>query len=87
MRVEELLAERIEKRTRVHLLSAIRKKLPPTLSRLDIEMAASDYFDRLGHDNHRRMCGVYGWPEKKSKTPGAANPWITKPLPDGPCER
>ncbi len=30
-------------------------------------MAALDYFRRLGHDNHRRLCRVYGWDEKKSK--------------------
>jgi hypothetical protein len=30
-------------------------------------MAAIDYFRRLGHDNHRRLCRVYGWEEKKSK--------------------
>jgi len=30
-------------------------------------MAALDYFERLGHDNHRRLCRVYGWEEKKSK--------------------
>lgn len=31
-------------------------------------MIALDYFRRLGHDNHRRLCRVYGWEEKKSKT-------------------
>jgi len=31
-------------------------------------MVALDYFRRLGHDNHRRLCKVYGWEEKKSKT-------------------
>jgi hypothetical protein len=46
---------------------AIRKKLPATLSRPDLEMAALDYFERLGHDNHRRLCRVYGWEEKKTK--------------------
>ncbi len=30
-------------------------------------MAALDYFRRLGHDNHRRLCRVYAWEEKKSK--------------------
>jgi hypothetical protein len=30
-------------------------------------MAALDYFERLGHDNHRRLCRVYSWEEKKSK--------------------
>ena len=30
-------------------------------------MAALDYFERLGHDNHRRLCRVYGWEEKKTK--------------------
>jgi len=66
-RSKELLAERIEKQTRVRILDAIRKKLSATLSRLDLEMAALDYFERLGHDNHRRLCRVYGWEEKKSK--------------------
>ena len=31
-------------------------------------MVALDYFRRLGHDNHRRLCKVYAWEEKKSKT-------------------
>lgn len=30
-------------------------------------MAALDYFERLGHDNHRRLCRVHGWEEKKTK--------------------
>lgn len=66
-RAKELLAERIEKQSRVRLLDAIRKKLPGTFSRPDHEMAALDYFRRLGHDNHRRLCRVYGWEEKKNK--------------------
>jgi len=66
-RAKEVLAERIEKLTRVRILNAIRKKLPATLSRPELEMAALDYFERLGHDNHRRLCRVYGWEEKKSK--------------------
>ncbi len=66
-RAKELLAERIEKQTRVRILDAVRKKLPATLSRPDLEMAVLDYFERLGHDNHRRLCRVYGWEEKKSK--------------------
>ena len=66
-RAKGLLAERIEKLTRVRILNAIRKKLPATLSRPELEMAALDYFERLGHDNHRRLCRIYGWEEKKSK--------------------
>jgi ParB family transcriptional regulator, chromosome partitioning protein len=66
-RAKELLAERIEKQTRVRILDAIRKKLSETLSRPDLEMATLDYFERLGHDNHRRLCRVYGWEENKSK--------------------
>jgi ParB family chromosome partitioning protein len=66
-RAKELLAERIEKQTRVRILEAIRKKLPGTLAHPDLEMAALDYFRRLGHDNHRRLCRVYGWEEKKTK--------------------
>jgi len=66
-RSKELLAERIEKATRVRILDAIRKKLPGTLARPDLEMAALDYFRRLGHDNHRRLCRVYQWEEKKTK--------------------
>src|SRR5271168_3486977 len=66
-RAKELLAERTEKLTRMRILNAIRKKLPATLSRPDLEMAALDYFERLGHDNHRRLCRVYGWEEKKTK--------------------
>jgi ParB family chromosome partitioning protein len=66
-RAKELLAERVEKRTRVRLLEAVRKKMPGTLAHPDLEMAALDYFRRLGHDNHRRLCHVYGWQEKKAK--------------------
>jgi ParB family transcriptional regulator, chromosome partitioning protein len=72
-RAKELLAERIEKQTRVRILGAIRKKLPATLSRPDLEMAALDYFERLGHDNHRRLCRVYGWEEKKTKASWGGN--------------
>jgi ParB family chromosome partitioning protein len=67
-RKKEALAERVEKLSRVRILEAIRKKLPDALARPDLEMAALDYFRRLGHDNHRRLCKVYGWEEKKSKT-------------------
>ncbi len=67
-RAKEALAERIEKQTRFRILNAIRKKLPPTLSRPDLEMSALDYFDRLGHDNHRRICRVYQWEERTTKT-------------------
>jgi len=67
-RRKELLAERIEKLTRVRVLDAIRKKLPATLARPDLEMAVLDYFRHLGHDNHRRLCGLYQWEEKKTKT-------------------
>ncbi len=66
-RAKEVLAERIEKLTRARTLNAIRKKLPATLSRPDLDMAALDYFERLGHDNHRRLCRVYGWDKKKTK--------------------
>ena len=66
-RAKELLAERIEKQSRVCLLDAVRKKLSGTFSRPDLEMVVLDYFRRLGHDNHRRLCRVYGWEEKKTK--------------------
>jgi len=66
-RAKEALAERIEKQSRARILDAIRKKLPPTLSQTDLEMISLDYFQRLGHDNHRRLCRVYGWEEKKAK--------------------
>ena len=68
LRAKELLTERVEKQTRVRVLDAIRKKLPNAFSRPDFEMAALDYFRRLGHDNHRRLSKVYGWTEKKTKT-------------------
>ncbi len=32
-----------------------RQKLPAALARADFEMVASDYFRRLGQDNHRRL--------------------------------
>ncbi len=67
-RKKEALAERVEKLSRVHVLEAIRKKLPDVLSRRDLEMVALDYFRRLGHDNHRRLSKLYAWEEKKSKT-------------------
>ena len=43
-RAKELLSERIEKQSRVRILDAIRKKLPGTLSRPDLEMAATRLF-------------------------------------------
>jgi hypothetical protein len=72
-RAKELLAERAEKLTRLRILNAIRKKLPATLPRPDLEMAALDYFERLGHDNHRRLCRIYGWEERKAKTSWGGN--------------
>lgn len=66
-RAKERLAERVEKQSRFRILDAVRKKLPDALPRADVEMIALDYFRRLGHDNHRRVCRVYGWEEKKSK--------------------
>lgn len=67
-RAKERLAERVEKQSRIRILDTVRKKLPDTLPRADVEMIALDYLRRLGHDNHRRLCRVYGWEEKKSKT-------------------
>ena len=64
---KEVLAERIEKQTRIRMLHAILQKLPATLPRPDLEMTALDYFERLGHDNQRRLCRVYGWEEKKTR--------------------
>ena len=66
-RAKELLADRVEMQTRVRILNSIRKELPATLARTDLEMAVLDYFWRLGNDNHRRLCRVYGWEEKKTK--------------------
>jgi hypothetical protein len=43
-RAKELLAGRVEKLTRVRILSAICRKLRASLSRPDLEMAALDYF-------------------------------------------
>src|SRR5229473_118102 len=67
-RKKEALAERVEKLSRVRILEAVRKKLPETLSRPDLEMVVLDYFRRLGHDDHRRVSKLYGWEEKKGKT-------------------
>jgi hypothetical protein len=66
-RAKELLAERLERQTRARVLDAIRKKLPNALTRPDLEIVVLDYFRRLGHDNHRRLSKVFGWPEKKTK--------------------
>jgi len=66
-RTREALAERIEKQTRLRVLDAIRRKLPAVIARPDLEMAAADYFLRLGHDNQRRLCRAYAWAEKKTK--------------------
>ena len=66
-RKKEALAERVEKLSRVRILDAIRKRLPDALARPDLEMVVLDYFRRLGHDNHRRLCKVYGWEEKRTK--------------------
>ena len=70
-RTKERLAERIEKQSRLRILAVIRKKLPQSLARTDLEMIALDYFRRLGHDNHRRVCRVYGWQEKSKTSWGA----------------
>lgn len=67
-RAKELFAERTEKMTRVRILDAIRKKLTAALSLFELELITLDYFERIGHDNHRRVCRVYGWEEKKTKT-------------------
>ncbi|HEV2224528.1 MAG TPA: ParB/RepB/Spo0J family partition protein [Candidatus Acidoferrales bacterium] len=67
-RAKERLAEGVEKQSRFRILDAVRKKLPDALPRAEVEMIALDYFRRLGHDNHRRLCRVYGWEEKKTKT-------------------
>src|SRR6266576_1745715 len=50
------------------VLDATRKKLTDVLARPDLEMVALDYFQRLGHDNHRRLSQLYAWEEKKNKT-------------------
>jgi hypothetical protein len=63
----EVIRNALPGQSRIRILNAIRKKLAPTLSRPDLEMAVLDYFERLGHDNHRRLCRVYGWEEKKTK--------------------
>jgi len=55
-----VLAERVEKQSGVRILDAIRKKLP--VSRTDLEIVVLYYFRRLGHDKHRRVCKVYGYP-------------------------
>jgi hypothetical protein len=76
LRLIQLIAERVEKLSRVRILEAVRKKLPDALSRPDLEMVALDYFRRLGHDNHPRLSKLYAWEhaqgkgasEKKSKT-------------------
>ncbi len=52
----------------MRVLEGIRKKLPDALSRVDLEMVALDYFQRLGHDNHRGLCKLYAWEEKKTMT-------------------
>jgi hypothetical protein len=77
-RKKQALAERVEKQSRVRILDAIRKKLPDLTSRPDLEMVALGYFRRLGHDNHRRLCKVYGWEEKKSKAHEVAKQWTTR---------
>ena len=57
-----MLAESVEKQSGVRILDAIRKKLPDVLSWIDLEIVVLYYFQRLGHDNHRRLCKVYGYP-------------------------
>ena len=67
-RKKEVLAERVEKLSRVRVLEAIRKKLPDIPSRPDFEMVVLNYFRHLGHENHRPLSKLYAWEEKKSKT-------------------
>jgi hypothetical protein len=67
------------KRVKVTLLSELSPQLLssyPRRSRPDLEMAALDYYERLGHDNHRRLCRIYGWEEKKTVRP--QNSMITR---------
>jgi ParB family chromosome partitioning protein len=67
------LVVRIQKEARSRILKAVREKLPAALARADFEMAAQDYFRRLGHDNHHRLFQVYGWEEKKTKSSWGGN--------------
>jgi hypothetical protein len=54
-------------------LNAIPKKLPPTLSRPDLELTALDYFQRRGDENRGGLCRVYEWGEKETKTSSSAS--------------
>jgi hypothetical protein len=49
------------------MLNVIGKKRPDTIPRLDLEMSVLDYSELLGHDNHRRLCRLFGGEEKKTK--------------------
>jgi hypothetical protein len=72
-RAKELFDERVEKQTRLRTLRAVRHKLSGALSRPDFEMVALDHFERLEHDNHRRLCHLYGWGEKNTKASWGGN--------------
>jgi hypothetical protein len=68
IRAKELLAERVEKQTRVRILDASRKKLLASLPLFELEMVALDYFGRIGYDNHCRISHIYEWEKNKPKT-------------------
>ena len=54
-RAKELLAERIEKQIRVRILDAIRKKLPASLSRPDLEHLPLYVVTAMGTRSHRQL--------------------------------
>jgi ParB family chromosome partitioning protein len=66
-RSKEIKAQKVQKAYRLTLLNAVRAKLPTAINRVDLEMVANSTFDRIGHDNRRRVFAVYGWEEKKTK--------------------
>lgn len=78
IRAKELLAERVEKQTRVRILDAIRKKLLASLPLFELEMVALDYFGRIAYDNHRRISHIYEWEKNKPKTSWAEGPWTIR---------
>lgn len=51
---------------RKRLLEEIRKRVPTTLTRHELDLVALQFFQQLGHDNQHRICKFFAW-EKKPK--------------------
>lgn len=87
VRAKEALAERIEKQTRIRVLNAIRKKLPATLSRADLEMGALITSNGWGTTITAASVACTHGKRKVPKPRGAETPWTTGRSRERPCAK